>query len=144
MRHFIYDALFQRASRGRIVVSFPDVPEALAEGLSEADVRATAESTLSLALLAYPRRGLALPKRRARGKGLVPIAVAPDTAAKLALIEAFRAAGIAKCELARRLRKDEREIRRMLDPRCATKLPALITALRVLGQRLVIGIDKVA
>jgi antitoxin HicB len=44
--------------------------------------------------------------------------------------------------LARRLRKDEKEIRRILDPRHPTKLPALIAALRALGKRLVVGIEE--
>lgn len=144
MRYFVYDALFEPGDEHGIVVSFPDVPEAITEGNDEADARAMAEEALGLALLSYPRRGLALPKRSSRTKGLVQIAVAPDVAAKLAVIEAFREAGITKTELARQLDKDEREIRRILDPRRATKLPALIAALRALGQRLVMGIEKAA
>jgi hypothetical protein len=37
------------------------------------------------------------------------VLVAPDVAAKLALIEAFAAAGISKTEFAKRMSKDERE-----------------------------------
>jgi antitoxin HicB len=82
-----------------------------------------------------------LPKPRVRGAGLVPIAVEPETAAKLALIEAVREAGISKSELARRLGKDEKQARRILDPMHPTKLVTLIAALRALGQRLVIGVE---
>jgi antitoxin HicB len=70
----------------------------------------------------------------------VEIAVAPDVAAKLAVLEAFRDAGISKSELARRIGKDEKEVRRILDPRHPTKLPALTAALRALGKRLVVGV----
>jgi antitoxin HicB len=59
---------------------------------------------------------------------------------KLAVLEAFGAAGISKSELARRLGKDEKEVRRMLDPRHPTKLPALTAVLRALGKRLVVGV----
>jgi antitoxin HicB len=62
-------------------------------------------------------------------------------AAKLAVLEAFRDAGITKAELARRIGKNEKEVRRILDPRHATKLPALTEALRVLGRRLVVGVE---
>jgi antitoxin HicB len=65
-------------------------------------------------------------------------------AAKLAVLEAFRDAGITKAELARRLDKDEKEVRRILDPRHSTKLPALTEALHALGRRLVVAVEKAA
>jgi antitoxin HicB len=142
MRTFTYRACFEPGDRGGIVVSFPDVPEAITQGHDEADARMQAEEALGLALLSYAARGLPLPKPRARSAELVPIAVEPETAAKLALIEAVREAGISKSELARRLAKDEKHIRRILDPRHSTKLVTLIAALRALGQRLVIGIER--
>ena len=46
--------------------------------------------------------------------------------------------------LLRRLGKDEKEVRRILDPRHATKLASLTQALRVLGKRLVVGVEKAA
>ncbi len=61
-------------------------------------------------------------------------------AAKLAVLEAFAASGLSKSELARRIGKNEREARRILDPRHPTKLPALTAALRALGKRLVVGV----
>jgi antitoxin HicB len=97
-----------------------------------------------LALLTYPARGLPLPKAKTRGRDLVPVAIAPDVAAKLAVLEAFTEAGISKAELARRLSKDEKEVRRILDPRHATKLPALTEALGVLGKRLIVSVEKAA
>jgi antitoxin HicB len=144
MRYFIYSARFERGDRRGIVVSFPDVPEAITQGDDEADARAMAEEALGLALLTYPERGLPLPRRLARAKGLVPIAVEPEVAAKLAVLEAFREARISKSELGRRLGKDEKEIRRILDPRNPTKLGTLTETLRVLGRRLVMGMEKAA
>ena len=145
MRSFSYKAAFEPGDhRGTIVVTFPDVPEAITQGRGEADARAMAEEALGMVLLTYLERNLPLPKPRARGRGLVEIAVAPDVAAKLAVLEAFRDGGISKSELARRLRKDEKEVRRILDPRHATKLPALIAALRALGRRLVVGVMEEA
>jgi antitoxin HicB len=145
MHTFTYAAQFEPGDkRGVLVVSFPDVPEAITQGDDMTDARAQAEEALGLALLTYPERGLPLPKPRTKRKGLTMVAVAPDVAAKLAVLEAFAAAGIAKNELGRRMGKDEKEIRRILDPKHPTKLPAMVDALRALGKRLVIGVEEAA
>jgi antitoxin HicB len=141
MKAYVYRALFEAGDRrGNIVVSFPDVPEVVTQGRGEADARAMAEEALGLVLLSYLGRGKPLPKARAKGRNLIDIAVAPDVAAKLAVLESFAAAGISKSELARRIGKDEKEVRRILDPEHPTKLPALTAALRALGKRLVVGV----
>jgi antitoxin HicB len=144
MRTFVYHARFEPGEDHGIVVSFADVPEAITQGDDEADAYAQAEEALGLALLTYPARGLPLPRAKTRGGGLVPVAVEPEVAAKLAVIEAVRIAGITKSEFARRIGKDEKEARRILDPRHPTKLTTLTAALRELGQRLVIGVEPVA
>jgi antitoxin HicB len=125
-------------------VSFPDVPEAITQGRDMADARTMAEEALGFALLTYPARGFPLPKPRTKGRKLIEIAVAPDIAANLAVLEAFAAAGISKSEFARRIGKDEKEVRRILDPKHPTKLPALAAAPRALGKRLVVGVMEEA
>jgi antitoxin HicB len=143
MRYFVYGAQFEPGDHCGIVVTFPDVPEAITEGDNDRDARAMAAEALGLALLTYPQRGLALPRPNRR-KDLVPIAVEPDVAAKLAVLEAFRESGLSKSEFGRRLGRDEKEVRRILDPRHATRLRTLSDALGALGQRLVMGIEKAA
>jgi antitoxin HicB len=141
MRYYSYRAAVEPGDRrGTIVVSFPDVPEAVTQGRGETDARGMAEEALGLVLLSYLQRGKPLPKPRAKVRGLVDIAVAPDVAAKLAVLESFADAGITKSELARRIGKDEKEVRRILDPKHPTKLPALMAALRAMGKRLVVGV----
>ena len=141
MKAYVYRALFEPGDRrGNIVVTFPDVPEVITQGRGQADARAMAEEALGLALLSFLERGNLLPKPRAKSRGLVDISVAPDVAAKLAVLECFAAAGITKSELARRIGKDEKEVRRILDAKHPTKLPALTAALRALGKRLVVGV----
>jgi antitoxin HicB len=145
MRTFVYRARFEPGEkRGVIVVSFPDVPEAITEGRGEADATAQAQEALGLALLTYPARNIPLPKPKAKGSDLVPIAVEATVAAKLAFLDAFREAGIGKSEFGRRIGKDEKEVRRLLDPRHPTKLSTLAEALRVLGQRLIVGVEAAA
>ena len=141
MRSYIYRALCEAGDRrGNIVVTFPDVPEVVTQGRGEADALAMAEEALGLVLLSYLVRGKPMPKPRAKGRSLLDIAVAPDVAAKLAVLESFAAAGISKSELARRIGKDEKEARRILDSKHRTKLPMLTAALRALGKRLVVGV----
>ena len=141
MRTYIYRAQFKPGDRrGNVVVLFPDIPEAVTQGRGEAEARAMAEEALGLVLLSCLQRGQPLPKPRAKTRALIDVAVAPDVAAKLAVLESFAAAGISKSELARRLGKDEKEVRRILDPKHPTKLPTLTTALRALGKRLVVGV----
>ena len=145
MKAYAYRAVFEPGDRrGNIVVTFPDVPEVVTQGRGEADACAMAEEALGLVLLTYLERGMPLPRPRAKGCKLVEIVVAPDVAAKLAVLEAFKSAGIAKTELARRIGKDEKEVRRILDPRHPTKLPVLTAALRALGKRLVVGVMEAA
>jgi antitoxin HicB len=55
-------------------------------------------------------------------------------ALKAAVYLAVRDAGISNSELARRLHLDEKEARRILDPRHPTKLPRIEAALAVLGR----------
>lgn len=143
MKTFRYGAVFEPGDRRGIVVTFPDVPEAITQGDDLTDARAQAEEALGLALLSYPARGLTLPKAR-KTRGVTMISVAPDVAAKLALIEAFAAAKITKSQFAERLHKDEKEIRRLLDPKHATKLASLTAALLMLGKRLVVGVEEAA
>jgi antitoxin HicB len=81
-------------------------------------------------------------ERDSKGRGL--IAVAPEVAAKIAVLEAFKRSGVGKSELGRRIGKDETEVRRILDPRHNPKLATLTEALRQLGQQLVIGVQAAA
>jgi antitoxin HicB len=135
-RSYVYEALLEPGDEGAIVVTFPDVPEAITEGDTRADALTMAEDALGVALLAYADLKRPLPE--ARDHGLMPIAVAADVAAKLAVIEAFTASGLTKSDLARRLGVHESEVRRILNPRHATKLQRLVQTLRALGHRLVV------
>jgi antitoxin HicB len=62
-------------------------------------------------------------------------------ATKAALYLALCQAGIAQVELASRLHCDEKEVCRLLDPRHASKLSRLESALAALGQQLVVGMQ---
>jgi len=125
---------------GGYLVTFPDVPEALTEGATRAEALANAADALEVALLGRMKDGEDLPPAGAGPEDGVPVYVSAQAAAKLAFYAAFHQSGLSRSALARRLGKDEAEIRRMLDPYHATKLPALDEAVHALGQRLVLAV----
>src|ERR1700682_5672197 len=92
MRTFVYAARFEPGDERGLVVRFPHVPEAITQRDSEADAMKQAQEALGLTLLTYPRRGLPVPHAKSKRRGLIPIAVAPEVAAKIAVLEAFKRA----------------------------------------------------
>jgi antitoxin HicB len=141
MRTYTYPAVFEPGDEAGIVITFPDVPEAISQGDDEADARFMGSEALGMALLAILGMKRPLPAASKPETGQILLSVDADIAVKLAVLEAFQDAGISQTELAKRLGKDEREIRRILDPDHATKMPALVAALSALGRRLVIGVE---
>lgn len=141
---YVFAASIEPDPDGGFLVTFPDVPEAITFGDTMAEARISGAEALGLALRGIAVMGRSLPRPQAAGKGLVPIAVAPDTALKLAVVEAFAQSGLSKRELARRLGKAEGEARRILDPDHPTKVQALEAALAVLGKDIVISVRDAA
>ncbi len=145
MRTFVYPARFERGDKqGVLVVTFRDVPEAITQGKGEKDALWQAGDCLEEAIAGRIADGREIPKasRAARGERLIPIPA--PMAAKAALYLAMRDAGISNVQLARKLGCDEKEVRRMLDPRHPTKLPRIKEALDVFGKRLVVSVEEAA
>ena len=127
---------------GGWIAQFPDVPEAITEGASRQEALSNAADALEVALLGRMKDGEDLPKAQpAPGKAADHVTLSAQAAAKLAFYEAFRNSGLSRSALARKIGKDEAEVRRMLDPHHATKLPALDEAIRAMGQRLTLALE---
>jgi antitoxin HicB len=143
MDRFTYKALIEPGDAdGTIVVTFPDLPLVATDGAGRDEALANAAEALGLMLLALATDGERLPaSKSARG---IPVTPQAEVVAKLLLIEAFRESGLTRSEYARRLRRDPKIVRRLLDPMHATPIAQLEEALRVLGRRLVIGTRKFA
>jgi antitoxin HicB len=142
--HLHYPAKFHRERDGGYSVSFPDLPEALTCGDDLADALAQAADCLGEALAAriHDREGIPAPstaKRRAR-----PIAVPLDLAPKVAVYMAMRAAGVSMSELARRMGVRETIVRRILDPKTATRLETIEQALHRLGKTATLTVANAA
>ncbi len=123
------------------MVRFIDLAEAITQGDDLADAFKEAADCLEEAIANRIVMGLAIPNPSRTQKGQYPVPLSAQMAAKAALYIAMRKAGISKMELARRLQCDEKEVRRLLDPRHASKLPRIEAALAAVGQRLVIGLE---
>lgn len=145
MRTFTYPARFERGDKsGILVITFRDVPEAITQGNGKRDALWQAADCLEEAIAGRIAGGREIPKasRAARGERLIPVPA--PMAAKAALYLAMREAGMTNVQLARRIGRDEKEVRRMLDPRHPTKLPRIKEALEVLGKRLVVSVEQAA
>ena len=132
-----YPVRLDRQDDGSVLVSFPDVPEALTEGATEREALGEAEDCLVAALGGYvqDRRDIPRPSP-ARGRSVV--ALPALVAAKIALYRAMRARGVGNTALAEQLGTVEGTVRRLLDPDHRSHIGQVESALRLLGQRLVI------
>ena len=145
MQTFVYPARFERGDKsGVLVITFRDVPEAITQGTGEKDAIWQAADCLEEAIAGRIADGREIPKpsRAARGERLIPVPA--PMAAKAALYLAMREAGMTNVQLARKLGCDEKEVRRMLDPRHPTKLPRIKEALEVFGKSLVVSVEEAA
>jgi antitoxin HicB len=145
MDQFVYPAtLTPDAQDGGFVVTFVDVPEAITQGDAVPEALHQAADCLDEAIAGRIRRHDAIPEPSPIQAGQYAVAVPAQTAAKAALYMALRQTRLTQVELAARLQCDEKEVRRLLDPRHASKLSRLAAALALLGQQLVIGVRPVS
>jgi antitoxin HicB len=119
---------------GRIQVRFQDFPEALTDGADETEALAEAADCLAEAVAARVADGEDLPAPSATRRGTHAIPLPPLLAYKAALFSALRRDDVSKSELARRLGIDEKNVRRLLDPRYqGSKVERLHAALAACG-----------
>ena len=141
---FSYPAKFSTGSEGRVLVEFVDLPRVSTDGkdLSEAIEEAIDALGSDLSIRLSRREEIPVPSSAKRGQRLIPVPwwLAP----KLALYLAMREQGTSNSELARRLKVDERVVRRMLDPAHETKAEKIQAALAVLGKRLTMAVEDAA
>tara|TARA_B100000315_G_scaffold19801_1_gene17430 strand:- start:25 stop:456 length:432 start_codon:yes stop_codon:yes gene_type:complete len=138
-RRYAYPIDLTEDDDGSVFADFPDLAGASTDGADRSEALAQAADCLAEALAACiaDKRDIA-PPSPARGRPLVEADVL--TTAKAALYSAVRDAGVSNVELSRRLGVAEGEVRRMLDPRHATKIGRLESALAALGKRLAVDI----
>ncbi len=141
MERFEYPVLLKAAKEGGFIVTCRDLPPLITQGENKADALAQAADAMDEVFATYMLEGLTFPVQSKTRRGEYSIAPPAGTMAKVALYMAMSEAGITKVQLARQLGIDEKEVRRLLDPHYASKLPRIAQAIRLLGKRLVIGLE---
>ncbi|GIU75836.1 MAG: hypothetical protein KatS3mg004_2923 [Bryobacteraceae bacterium] len=116
-----YPTKFTTGKDGRILVEFVDLPRVATDGKDEREAMEEAMDALGsdLSIRLSRREEIPTPSPAKRGQRQVPVPL--WLAPKLALYLAMRDQRISNSEMARRLGVHERVIRRMLDPRHATR-----------------------
>ena len=128
----------QRDDTGAVLVSFPDIPEALTEGATEGEALAEAQDCLIAALGGYIDARWDVPGP-SPARGLRLVALPALAAAKIALYRAMRERGLSNAGLARQLGTVEGAVRRLIDLDHRSHIGQVETALHALGQRLVVA-----
>lgn len=124
---------------GGFTIHFPDVPGANSQADDDSQIQAMADDCLIAMISAHIADKDAIPRPTGAvkvGAGALPgvSELAPVAAAKVALYEAMREAGVSNVALARALKCNERAVRRLLDLRHRSHIESVIAGLRVLGK----------
>ena len=141
MERFDYPVFLKASDEGGFIVTCRDLPSLITQGEDKADALAEAADAMDEVFATYMLEGLTFPTPSKPRRYEYSIAPPAETMAKAALYMAMSEAGITKVELARQLGVDEKEVRRLLDPHYASKLPRIAQAIQLLGRRLVIGLE---
>jgi antitoxin HicB len=139
-----YPLIVKPDQNGTLIVQALDAPAALTVGRDEPDAIAQALDALMTLFAHLMAEGEPIPRPSRPKRGQPCATLPPIVAAKLAIYEAMRAAGLTQTALAERLGCDPRQIRRLLDLDHASRLDQLEAALAALGKRLVIDVQDAA
>jgi len=141
---FAYPAKLTAGGDGRILVEFVDLPRVATDGKDAREAWEEAMDALGsdLSIRLSRREEIPVPSIAKRGHRLVPVPL--WLAPKLALYLALREQQVNNSELARRLGVHERVVRRMLDPRHASKTERIQAALAILGKQMTVEVRDAA
>jgi antitoxin HicB len=119
---------------GTILVTVPDLPDAVTFGKDREDALERAVDAIETALMGAmtAREDIRAPK----SSGADSVALPALVSAKVALYQAMRAEGVGKATLAKRLDVALPQIDRMLDLRHSSRLDAIERAFAALGREM--------
>jgi antitoxin HicB len=142
MKMMRYTVTLAPDDNGTLLVTVPDIPEALTFGRDREDALARAIDAIETAIMGYIAAREDIPKPRARGADSVELP--PLSVAKIELYRAMRADSVGKAELGRRLGVALPQIDRLLDLRHRSRLDALVDAFAALNRTLDIVVKTAA
>jgi antitoxin HicB len=140
---FGYRYTLERQKNGWWLVRFPGIPEALTEGETEEEARASALDCVIAALEGYMKAGKPVPREGVGNSGPNRAVLPSLVTAKLAVYETMRARGWSKVKLAKELGMSENSVRRLLDLRHSSHMWVIDAALAKMNAELSIDLPKV-
>ena len=119
-----------------ILVTFPDIPEAITQGNNRAHALEMAKEALETAMEFYfdDQRPVPPPSQPRRGQAVINLS--PSVAAKVLLLNEMLRQRVRPSELARRIGTTKQEVNRLTNLRHSTKIDRIDAALQALGKRL--------
>ncbi len=123
---------------GTLLVTVPDIPQAVTFGEDREDALTRAVDAIETALMGFIDAREPIPAPKAKGADGVSLPAL--SVAKIGLYEAMRAEGIGKAVLARRLGVALPQIDRMLDLRHHSRMDAMERALAAMGRSLSVAV----
>ena len=138
---FAWPARLAPDEDGRILVTFPDFAFGATDGADRAEALVEAADRLEELVAIHIAEGLDIPTPSRRRAGQVLVTLGPLFAGKAALYMAMLATGTRKTELARRMKCDEKEIRRLLDPKHNSSITRIAEALAHFRVRLQVRME---
>ncbi len=135
-----YPVNLELDTNNSLLVTFPDIPEAITAGDDEGEALLNGLDALETAIEMYfdDKREVPMPSKPKKGQLVVNLPAL--TVAKVFLANEMIRQGVRKSELARRLNVHMPQVDRLLDPRHSSKLEAIEAAFLSLGKRLNISI----
>lgn len=126
---------------GTVLVTFPDVPEAITFGADTEEALMYAVDALESALSFYVDDRKPLPKPSKPKRGQKTVRPSALECAKLGVYQAMMEQGIRKSELARRLGWHMPQVDRLFDLRHASRLDQIEAAARALGRNVEVTVS---
>lgn len=123
-----------------ILVTFPDIPEAITQGDNHTHALEMAKEALELAMEFYfeDRRPVPAPTKAKRGQAVVELSA--SLSAKVLLLNEMLQQKVRPAELARRLKTTPQEVNRLTNIRHTSRIDGIAIALKALGKTMEIRV----
>ena len=139
--NFAYPASLESEPDGRYTVTFPDLPDAITQGEDRDDAIEMAADCLAETIGARIAERDDIPAPSPLKRGQVRVAVPVHVAVKAALYVAMKQEGVSMNELARTLKGQHVQVRRLLDPGRASSMKRIDQALSAIGRRVCVSLE---
>jgi len=138
--NFNYPVILIQQPEGGYLVEFPDFPEAITQGETKEEALQEAADCLEEAIANRIVMELDIPLKVHHKHYADFVCLHITLAAKCALYLAMKKQECKKVALAKMLKCDEKEVRRLLDPRYKSKISRIEEALDCLGKKLTLSV----